>query len=152
MAPDAIVLSPGPSTPEKAGICVDLVKAAAGGAVPLFGVCLGLQSIAYAYGGDIVRANKLMHGKTSRIEHENSSVFKDVPENFTATRYHSLIAAPDTLPQELRVTARSQDDQEIMAIEHRDKPIAAVQFHPESIATDHGAQLFSNFLTWAGTR
>jgi len=149
LKPEAIVLSPGPSTPDKAGVCLDLVKAAEKTATPLFGVCLGLQTIAQSLGGDVSRAGQLMHGKTSEIVHHGSALFRNLPSPFTATRYHSLIASPETLPDCLEITARSSDDEEIMAIEHRDKPIAAMQFHPESIASEYGAVMFSNFMAWA---
>jgi len=149
LKPEAIVLSPGPSTPDKAGVCLDLVKAAEKTATPLFGVCLGLQTIAQSLGGDVSRAGQLMHGKTSEIVHQGSALFGNLPSPFTATRYHSLIASPETLPDCLEITARSSDDEEIMAIEHRDKPIAAMQFHPESIASEYGAVMFSNFMAWA---
>ncbi|MEM9707104.1 MAG: aminodeoxychorismate/anthranilate synthase component II [Pseudomonadota bacterium] len=146
---DAIVLSPGPSTPDNAGICLELIARAAALSKPVFGVCLGLQSIAQAFGGRVIRANKLMHGKTSEITHQGEGLFRDLPNDFTATRYHSLIADPATLPSTLKVTARSADDQEIMAVAHRSKPIAGVQFHPESIASEHGEALIKNFLDTA---
>ena len=149
LSPEAIVLSPGPSVPDNAGICLDLVGLAVDQSIPLFGVCLGLQTIAQALGGDVVRAKKLMHGKTSKIDHSGGGLFQNLPSPFTATRYHSLIASPDSLPDCLEVTARSSDDNEIMAVEHREKPIAAMQFHPESIASEYGAAMFANFLAWA---
>lgn len=149
LSPEAIVLSPGPSVPDNAGICLDLVGLAIDQSIPLFGVCLGLQTIAQALGGDVVRAKKLMHGKTSKIDHSGGGLFQNLPSPFTATRYHSLIASPDSLPDCLEVTARSSDDNEIMAVEHREKPIAAMQFHPESIASEYGAAMFANFLAWA---
>ena len=152
MSPDAIVLSPGPSVPDNAGISLDLVGAALERHLPVFGVCLGLQTIAQACGGKIVRAEKLMHGKTSAIEHQNAALFSNVSSPFTATRYHSLIADPKTLPSALKIIALSTDDHEIMAIEHESAPIAAVQFHPESIASEFGGAMFQNFLTWAETR
>ena len=149
MNPEAIVLSPGPSTPDNAGVCLDLVASVEKTETPLFGVCLGLQTIAQALGGEVVRAAKLMHGKTSEIEHKGGAIFKNLPSPFTATRYHSLIASPETLPDCLEVTARSSDDNEIMAIQHKEKPIAAMQFHPESIASEYGPVMFSNFMAWA---
>ncbi|HXI85926.1 MAG TPA: aminodeoxychorismate/anthranilate synthase component II [Parvularculaceae bacterium] len=149
MAPEAIVLSPGPGLPADAGICVDVVRAAAAAGTPLFGVCLGLQAIAAAMGGGITRAQKLMHGKTSRIRHQGDGLFAGVPDRFTATRYHSLIADPDTLSGDLNIVATSDDDGEIMAIMHKSAPIAGVQFHPESIATEFGGAIFENFLQWA---
>ena len=144
--PRAIVLSPGPSTPEKAGISMNLVRHAANRATPLFGVCLGMQAIAVAFGGDVVRADKLMHGKTSAITHDEKGLFEHMSNPFTATRYHSLIASPQTIPDALEVTARSADDNEIMALQHRSLPISGVQFHPESIASQDGAQIIKNFL------
>ncbi len=152
LSPDAVVLSPGPSTPDRAGICLALVTAAAERAIPVFGVCLGLQAIAQVFGGRVVRARRLMHGKTSEIDHAGAGLFHGVPGRFTAARYHSLIAEPESLPASLAVTARSADDGEIMAVEHRERPIAAVQFHPESIASEHGARIFANFMAWAAAR
>ncbi len=146
MGPEAIVLSPGPCTPNEAGICLDLVAAAAATGTPLFGVCLGMQSIAQSFGGVLRRAGKLMHGKTSEIIHEGGSVFAGLPSPFTATRYHSLVADRASLSNALTITARAGDDDEIMGIAHRDLPISGVQFHPESIATDHGAKMLANFL------
>lgn len=149
LKPDAVVLSPGPSVPDNAGVCLDLVAAVEKTGTPLFGVCLGLQTIAQALGGKVVRAEKLMHGKTSEIDHQGGALFRNLPSPFTATRYHSLIASPETLPDCLDVTARSSDDNEIMAIQHKAKPIAAMQFHPESIASEYGPMMFSNFMAWA---
>ena len=143
----AIVLSPGPCTPNEAGICVDLVKQAA--AKPVFGVCLGMQSMVQAFGGDIRRADRLMHGKTCGIVHEGEGLFNDLPSPFTATRYHSLVAAPGSMPDDLEVIATADDDGEIMAVVHKTLPIAGVQFHPESIATQYGADLLANFLLWS---
>ncbi len=142
----AIVISPGPCTPDDAGICLDLVKEARDAQMPIFGVCLGMQAIAQALGGEIERAGKLMHGKTCGIVHQSDGLFEDLPSPFTATRYHSLIAAPTSLPPALRITARASDDNEVMAIEHETLPLVGVQFHPESIATEHGAALLANFL------
>ncbi|MEL6370134.1 MAG: aminodeoxychorismate/anthranilate synthase component II [Pseudomonadota bacterium] len=145
--PEAIVLSPGPGIPDNAGICLDVIKGAASAGVPVFGVCLGMQAIAQAFGGTIIRAEMLMHGKTSAVRHTGeTTLFDNIPTPFQATRYHSLVAEPDKLPGELTITASSVSDDEIMAVEHKDMPIAGVQFHPESIATDHGAQLMENFL------
>jgi anthranilate synthase component 2 len=153
MKPQAIVLSPGPCTPDDAGICLDLVEAANISRTPLFGVCLGMQSIAQCFGAKIVRAGKLMHGKTSAITHKDHPVFSNVPQGFTATRYHSLIAATETIDEnELSVLATSDDDGEIMALAHRTAPIAGVQFHPESIASENGATLFANFMAWTMAR
>lgn len=150
--PDAIVLSPGPRTPDDAGICLDLVAAAATTRTPVFGVCLGMQSIAQGFGGQITRARRLMHGKTSTISHHRDGLFVGLPETFQATRYHSLSAVRQSLPNVLNVTATSNDDQEIMALAHHELPIAGVQFHPESIASEHGAAIFTNFLTWSHSR
>ncbi|MFQ5562906.1 MAG: anthranilate synthase component II [Parvularculaceae bacterium] len=150
LEPAAIVLSPGPCTPNEAGICLDLVTAAAAARTPVFGVCLGLQSIAQAFGGEIGRAGKLMHGKTSRISHSGAGLFKGLPQDFLATRYHSLSVRRQSLPHELDVTATAGDDGEIMALQHRALPLAGVQFHPESIASDYSDAVFSNFLNWAG--
>lgn len=149
LKPQAFVLSPGPCTPNEAGVCLDLVRAAEKAGAPLFGVCLGLQSIAQGLGGKVVRAKKPMHGKTSRIVHTGKGLFAGLPDGFTATRYHSLIADPRTLPDCLEAAARSEDDAEIMALAHKTAPIAGVQFHPESIASEYGAEIFSNFLRWA---
>ncbi len=152
LRPEAVVLSPGPGTPDGAGVCLDLIKAASVSKTPVFGVCLGLQSIAQGFGGKITRAAKLMHGKTSRIKHSREGLFAGLPDEFTATRYHSLIADPASLPVEIAATATSADDGEIMALEHRTLPIAGVQFHPESIASEHGAAIIANFLAWAARR
>lgn len=146
---EAILLSPGPCTPNEAGICLDVVAAAASQCLPVFGVCLGLQSIAQAFGGRIVRAGSLMHGKTCRIRHDGAGLFDGVPDRFVAARYHSLVAAGDSVPPCLDVIARAEDDNEIMAVRHRDLPVAGVQFHPESIATEFGAAIISNFLKQA---
>lgn len=142
--PEAIVISPGPCDPDRAGISLELVRRAAG-ACPILGVCLGHQAIAQAFGGRIVRAPTVMHGKRSAIEHDGSGVFHGLPSPFDATRYHSLVAEPASLPDTLRVTARTADGV-IMGLEHRELPIFGVQFHPESIATDHGHRLLGNFL------
>jgi anthranilate synthase/aminodeoxychorismate synthase-like glutamine amidotransferase len=142
--PEAIVLSPGPRTPKEAGICVDLVRAAAG-RVPLLGVCLGHQAIGQAFGGTVVRAFEPVHGKTSPINHENTDIFAGLPDPFTATRYHSLIVQRSTLPDELVPTAATQDGI-IMGLRHAALPIYGVQFHPESIATSHGHDILKNFL------
>jgi anthranilate synthase component 2 len=146
--PDRLVISPGPCTPNEAGISVDAIKAFAG-RLPILGVCLGHQSIGQAFGGDIVRANQVMHGKTSPIHHAGVGVFSGLPDPFEATRYHSLVIRRDTLPSCLEVTAWTQADgevDEIMGIRHRELDIQGVQFHPESILTEHGHQLLSNFL------
>ena len=147
MSPDAIVISPGPCTPHEAGISVDLIRAV-GPTVPTLGVCLGHQSIGAAFGGRVIRAPVLMHGKTSPIAHDERRLFANLPNPFEATRYHSLIVARDGLPDELEVTAQSPDGL-IMGMQHRTHPIYGVQFHPESILTAAGPALLRNFLTLA---
>ena len=148
-APDQIVISPGPCTPNEAGICLALVEHFAG-KLPLLGVCLGHQCIAQAFGGDIIKAGEIMHGKTSMIHHRGSSVFGNLSQPFEATRYHSLVVEKTTVPQCLEVTAWTENEcgemDEIMGIQHRSLNIAGVQFHPESILTEHGHDLLSNFL------
>jgi len=150
MQPSAIVLSPGPCTPSEAGCSLDLVRAAAG-KIPLLGVCLGHQTIAAAFGGQIVRAAQPMHGRTSAIHHNGDGVFFDVPSPLTVGRYHSLIVEEESLPANLHVTART-DDGIIMALEHRNWPVFGVQFHPESILTSCGYQILANFLRLAGMK
>jgi anthranilate synthase component 2 len=145
--PSAIVLSPGPCDPDKAGICLDLI-ARAGETTPILGVCLGHQAIGQIYGGKVVRAPAPMHGKVSTIRHQGRSVFKDLPDGFKATRYHSLTVDRATLPNSLTITAES-DDGVIMGVAHREHPVHGVQFHPESIATEHGHALLRNFLDLA---
>jgi anthranilate synthase component II len=144
LRPDAIVISPGPCDPDRAGISVDLVREAAG-VCPILGVCLGHQAIAQAFGGRIVAAPQIMHGKVSEIEHAGDDLFRGLPSPFLATRYHSLIAEPASLPACLEVTARTRDGV-IMAVRHRELPVHGVQFHPESIETTHGHRLLENFL------
>lgn len=145
----AVLISPGPCTPNQAGISLDLVHACAAAERPLLGVCLGHQAIGQAFGGRVVRGEMPMHGKTSMIEHDASGLFADLPSPFTATRYHSLVVAEEGLPDVLSITARAPDGA-IMALSHRDLPIHGVQFHPESIATEHGHALLANFLELAG--
>lgn len=142
----AIVISPGPCTPNEAGICLDLVSAAAASGKPVFGVCLGMQAIVQSFGGRIIRAEKLMHGKTCGIVHNSAGLFEGLASPFTATRYHSLVADRASMPDELEITASADDDDEVMAVMHKTLPIAGVQFHPESIATEHGAEIIANFL------
>ena len=144
LKPEAIVISPGPCTPDEAGISLELVRKAAG-ICPILGVCLGHQTIAQAFGGSIVRAPVLMHGKISPVEHAGDGLFEDIPSPFEATRYHSLIAEASSLPDCLEVTART-DDGVIMGLKHLELPIFGVQFHPESIETKHGHRLLQNFL------
>lgn len=142
--PDGIVISPGPASPDEAGICLDLLKENQG-RIPLFGVCLGHQSIGQAYGGKVVRAKEVMHGKTSSVIHAGKGIFKDIPSPFTATRYHSLIVERESLPTCLEVTAEIADGT-IMGLQHVSQPVFGVQFHPESIASEHGHALLKNFL------
>ena len=144
MDPDGIVLSPGPCTPNEAGICLKLIETA-GPRIPIFGVCLGHQAIGQVYGGRIVRAPKLMHGKLSEIHHTGRSVFRGINGDFMATRYHSLTIAPESVPEVLEVTATA-DDGVIMGAMHKTHPVHGVQFHPESIASEHGHQILKNFL------
>ena len=146
--PKAIVLSPGPCTPNEAGICLELIKKAAG-KFPILGVCLGHQSIGQAFGGKVIKAPELMHGKTSEITHEEHSVFNGLPSPFTATRYHSLIVEKKSLPDCFDITAESSDGL-IMGLAHKEYPIFGVQFHPESIASDYGHKILGNFLEIAG--
>lgn len=142
--PDYLMISPGPCTPNEAGISLEAIHSFAG-EIPIFGVCLGHQSIAQVFGGDVVRAEKLMHGKTSEIFHDGKTIFKDIDNPFIATRYHSLIVKRETLPDCLEVSAWTSDN-EIMALRHKSLPIEGVQFHPESIMTSFGKQLLKNFL------
>ena len=145
MSPERIVISPGPCTPEKAGISIEVAKHFAG-KVPLLGVCLGHQSIAHAFGGRIIKAGKLMHGKTSMVKHDGKKLFLGLPNPFEATRYHSLVLDRETVPDGFDITAES-DDGEIMGLRHRKMFIEGVQFHPESILTTSGKDLLKNFLT-----
>jgi len=149
MNPAAILLSPGPCDPAQAGICLALTAAAAETRTPLFGVCLGHQAIGQAFGGRIVRAGEIVHGKMGRIEHAGAGVFAGLPTPFEATRYHSLIVERETLPDSLEVTAWLADGT-IMGLKHRDLPIEGVQFHPESIASQHGHRMLATFLEGAG--
>ncbi len=148
--PEAIVMSPGPCTPNEAGICLELVKKNKG-RVPMLGVCLGHQTIGQAFGGRVIRAPVLMHGKLSKIHHEGTSLFRGLESGFEATRYHSLIVEAETLPSCLTITARTSDGL-IMALEHRSEPVFGVQFHPESIASANGHAILANFLTLAGVK
>lgn len=148
LKPSHIVLSPGPCGPDQAGICLDTIHAAARAGIPLFGVCLGLQCIGQAFGGKIVRAPVPMHGKISPVLHQGDSVFKGLPSPLNATRYHSLVIAPESIPADLVVTATTADGV-IMGTRHKTLPIHGVQFHPESIATEHGHAMLKNFLGMA---
>ena len=144
LRPSHIVISPGPGTPESAGICIPLIREL-GGNFPIFGVCLGHQAIGAAFGGKIIRAPKLMHGKTSAVTHDARGVFRELPSPMTATRYHSLIVEEKTLPAELEVSARSEDGT-IMGMRHRRLSVEGVQFHPESVMTEQGMKMVGNFL------
>ncbi|QHN05041.1 aminodeoxychorismate/anthranilate synthase component II [Granulicella sp. WH15] len=152
MQPERILISPGPCTPQDAGISMGLIQhfaklAESGGPrVPILGVCLGHQAIGAAFGGNVVRAAQLMHGKTSQVEHDGKTIFAGIPSAMTCTRYHSLIVSPEGFPEELEVSARTVDGETIMALRHRELPIEGVQFHPESVLTGHGKQLIENFL------
>jgi anthranilate synthase component 2 len=150
LKPEAVLLSPGPCTPNEAGICLALLDTAPLD-MPIFGVCLGHQAMGQAFGGDVIRAKALMHGKTSPMLHEGKSVFRGLPSPFTATRYHSLAVKRETLPDVLEITAWTADG-EIMGLAHKTRPIHGVQFHPESIATEHGHDLLANFLDLANVR
>ena len=150
LKPEAVVLSPGPCTPNEAGICLELI-ASAPEALPILGVCLGHQAIGQALGGEVVRAKTLMHGKTSPVRHDGRGVFAGLPEPVVATRYHSLAVERSSLPNSLSVTAWS-DDGEVMGLQHATRPVHGVQFHPESIATEHGHRLLANFLALAGVK
>ena len=145
--PEAIVLSPGPCDPDRAGICLELVQRA-GPVVPVLGVCLGHQTIGQVYGGKVVRAPYLMHGKLSKVQHTGKGIFAGLPQDFSATRYHSLVVERESLPDELIVTAETPDGI-IMGMQHTDYPVHGVQFHPESIASEYGHQLLANFLDLA---
>lgn len=146
MKPDHLLISPGPCTPNEAGISLALIERFKG-VIPILGVCLGHQSIGQAFGGDVVRADKLMHGKTSEIYHDGRSIFEGVPSPFTATRYHSLIVKRETLPDSLEISAYT-DDGEIMGLRHKQYVVEGVQFHPESIMTENGKRLLQNFLAY----
>jgi anthranilate synthase/aminodeoxychorismate synthase-like glutamine amidotransferase len=151
LAPTHIVLSPGPCTPAEAGISTEVVRRF-GPAIPILGVCLGHQCIGAAYGGDIVRARRPLHGRTSPVVHDGSSVFAGLPSTIRVARYHSLVIARHTLPADLRVIASSRDDGEIMAVEHRTHPVVGVQFHPESAATEYGYAMLDRFLRGDASR
>lgn len=148
LRPEAVILSPGPCDPDRAGICLPLVTAAAERGIPLLGVCLGHQAIGQAFGGRVVAAKAIMHGKVDAISHDGSGVFAGLPSPFSATRYHSLAVERESLPETLRVTAEVADGT-IMGLAHRTLPIHGVQFHPESIASEHGHALLRNFLAMA---
>jgi len=149
LQPERIVISPGPCTPNEAGVSLDVIREL-GARVPILGVCLGHQGIGQAYGGQVVRAGRIMHGKTSPIRHEGKGVFAGLPDGYEATRYHSLVVDKDSLPDSLEVTAWTENDdgsvEEIMGLRHREHPVEGVQFHPESILTEHGHALLKNFL------
>ena len=151
MKPSGIVLSPGPCDPDQAGICLELTLKAAENEIPLLGVCLGHQTIAQAFGGDIIRCHEIIHGKLGEIHHKNDQLFAGIPNVFNATRYHSLIVSQETLPKELKKTAWLKDGT-IMGLSHKKLPIFGVQFHPESIASQFGYQLLNNFLDNTGIK
>ena len=150
LAPQRIVISPGPRTPNDAGVSMEVIERL-GPAIPILGVCLGHQSIGQVYGGDVIRAGRIMHGKTSRIRHEGKGVFAGLPDAYEATRYHSLVVDKTTLPSALEITAWTDNEdgsmEEIMGLRHREYPVEGVQFHPESILTQHGHALLGNFLS-----
>ena len=148
LAPRAIVISPGPSAPERAGISLDVIRRL-GGRVPILGVCLGHQAIGQAFGGKVVRAKRVMHGKVSSVRHDGEGVFRGLPAEFKATRYHSLAVEREALPACLKITAES-DDGEIMGLRHRSLAVEGVQFHPEALLTEHGHQMLQNFIEGAG--
>ena len=145
LAPERIVISPGPGTPKQAGISIPIVKRFAG-KIPILGVCLGHQAIGDAFGGRVIRAAKIMHGKTSEIHHDGKTIFRDLPQDFSATRYHSLIVERKSLPAELEISAETEDGT-IMGLRHRKMKVEGVQFHPESVLTDTGYRLLQNFLS-----
>ncbi|WP_423407061.1 anthranilate synthase component II [Heyndrickxia sp. MSNUG] len=145
MAPDGIVLSPGPGRPEQAGICVEVIRRFAP-EIPILGICLGHQAIGYAFGGSVIRANKIMHGKVSKIKHNESILFSSLHQYIEVMRYHSLVIDRETLPEDFEVLAESMDDREIMAIKHKRYPLFGLQFHPESIGTKSGKKILKNFL------
>ncbi|MCR8572874.1 aminodeoxychorismate/anthranilate synthase component II [Streptomyces sp. Isolate_219] len=154
---DGVLLSPGPGTPEQAGVCVDMVRHCADTGVPVFGVCLGMQSMAVAYGGVVDRAPELLHGKTSPVHHENVGVFSGLPSPFTATRYHSLAVEPDTVPDELIVTSWTEAEDVpggriVMGLRHRELLVEGVQFHPESVLTEWGHRMLANWLVECGDK
>ena len=148
LRPDRILISPGPCTPQDAGISIDLIKhfSSGGRQLPILGVCLGHQAIGAAFGGNVIRAPELMHGKTSEVDHDGKTIFAGIPQRMVCTRYHSLIVSDAGLPEELEVSARTADGETIMALRHRTLPIEGVQFHPESVLTAHGKEIIRNFL------
>ena len=148
---DGVLISPGPGTPEKAGISVEMIKYCAQNSIPLFGVCLGHQAIGVAFGATVSRAPELLHGKTSLVYHQQEGVLADIPSPFTATRYHSLCVEKDSVPEALRITG-STDSGLVMSIEHTTLPIQGVQFHPESVLTEHGHQMLANWLVMCGDK
>jgi anthranilate synthase component II len=150
LKPEAVLLSPGPCTPNEAGICLELIERAPAD-LPILGVCLGHQAIGQTFGGEVIRARSVMHGKVSQISHDGRGVFAGIPSPFTAARYHSLSVKRDSVPADLEVTAWT-DDGEVMGVQHKTRPIFGVQFHPESIATQYGHELLDNFLKLAGVK
>jgi anthranilate synthase component II len=148
--PKAVILSPGPCTPNEAGICLDVLRTAPDN-LPILGVCLGHQAMGQAFGGEVVRAQSIMHGKVSEVRHEGRGLFRGLPSPFNATRYHSLAVKRETFPAVLNIDAKT-DDGEVMGLSHRTRPLFGVQFHPESIASEHGHAIVGNFLSTAGAR
>lgn len=146
---DGVLVSPGPGTPERAGVAMDVIRACAAAAQPMFGVCLGHQALAAVYGASVGRAAELVHGKTSRVLHDGTGVLQGLPSPFTATRYHSLTVEPDTVPDELVVTGRTESGV-VMSLRHRELPLHGVQFHPESVLTEGGHRILANFLAECG--
>lgn len=145
LQPEGIIISPGPGTPEDAGICIEVIQQFYQ-SIPILGICLGHQAIAVAFGGALLQAEKIMHGKTSIITHNGCGIVKNIPEQVTVMRYHSLVINKNELPEDLEIVANSIDDKEIMAIKHKDYPLYGIQFHPESIGTEDGKQIFQNFI------
>jgi anthranilate synthase/aminodeoxychorismate synthase-like glutamine amidotransferase len=155
LSPDAIMLSPGPCTPDRAGVCLDVLRAAladSNWSKPIFGVCLGHQSIGQMAGGTVRRAGSIMHGKTSLVRHDGKGLFAGMPNPFTAVRYHSLVVTKDSVPSEFIITATAEDDGEIMGLRHKTLPIEGVQFHPESVLTEEGLRIVENFVKAAGVK
>ena len=148
---DRIILSPGPGTPQESGVCLEVLETMSR-TIPTLGVCLGHQAICTVFGGDVVRADHLMHGKTSEIRHDGKGIFAGVPDPFTATRYHSLVVREDSLPEELQVSATSLDDKYVMGVHHTKYPIVGIQFHPESILSPEGDRIITNFLNCGAAR
>ena len=155
LAPEGIMLSPGPCTPKESGICLALLAGAMNGGedaplkgIPIFGVCLGLQAMGFASGATVIQAKKIMHGKASSVRHDNKGLFEGMPNPFSAIRYHSLVVTRETVPEEFEISAFAEDDGEIMGLRHKNLPIEGVQFHPESVLTEEGMRVVRNFVNW----